>query len=219
MLQSWFKASAGFIGAGFWWVIQTFWGNRIQQWLVQKSPDWLQNPLAHMTSYSPIIDYGPPIFLIALGLFFAFKGYREGASGYTGLDVLPSRGQQAIIGVVGSRSHDEVTLTFTNKSGNTLRISNPKLKETALFPVPPDAVKNIVDGYRELKFINQQGIYVDHERILKNLESATTGIAVRHPMDDSFYSHQSRKIFGPKYFRLRFTVLQGDKTTQVDMRY
>ena len=207
MLQSSFKASAGFIGAGFWWVIQTFWGNRIQQWLVQKSPDWLQNPLAHMTSYSPIIDYGPPIFLIALGLFFAFKGYREGASGYTGLDVLPSRGQQAITSesLVVDRT-DEVTLTFTNKSGNTLRISNPKLKETALFPVPPDAVKNIADGYRELKFINQQGIYVDHERILKNLESATTGIAVRHPMDDSFtrinlekYSAQNIFVLGSPF--------------------
>jgi hypothetical protein len=115
--------------------------------------------------------------------------------------------------------HHEVKLTFTNKTGTHLRISNPKLKETTLFPIPSDAVKDIADGYRELKFVNQQGAYVDHERALNNLESATTGIAVAHPMDDSFYSHQSRRVFGPKYFRLRFTVLQGDKTTQVDMSY
>ena len=163
-------------------------------------------------------DYGPPVFLLALGVFFALKGYREGTSGYPGLEVFPSKGQQIIDSVV----HEEIRLTFTNKTGAPLRVSYPKLREnSASFRVTDDAVKNIGDGYRELKFINQQGVYTDHERDIDNGKSAITGIAVMHPMDGAFYSYRPRKgLFGgPKYFRLKFDVLQDHKISPVDLVY
>jgi hypothetical protein len=146
--------------------------------------------------------------------------HRRSATDIPGLKVLPSRSQHHINGHL----YDAVNLTFTNRTGSTLRLSDPKLREHPKhFPIPPAAVRDISGGGRELKFVDRNNAFVDHERVLKPNDSAITTTAVTQAMDNAFYAYDPgwlRRYFRwPKYFLLRYTVTVGNKKYQAETVY
>jgi hypothetical protein len=161
--------------------------------------------------------YGPPTLLFILGTYFAIRGPTAHDQVANSVEILAIRSShpQRIRG----QQYHEVGLRFTNRGRHNVLVLHPKIKGTALFPIPSDADRNF-DGYCELKFING-GNYTDLERQLAPSESAETGIAVQSLPGDAFYAFIPdflRKVFGrPKYFKVKYEVESGGKMTTVEV--
>jgi hypothetical protein len=91
------------------------------------------------------------------------------------------------------------------------------------FPIPIDAAQDILGGWRELKFINQSGINIEHELILQTNSTAETSIAVNREMHKEFYSFRPelwRKLFRrPKYFSVEYIAMVGEKKYSISGVY
>jgi hypothetical protein len=180
-------------------------------------PDWVTNPsistvVGPHISAAAIFSFGLSILLIGLGVYIVCRSMMKIKQSFPGLEVSLNRSNQAI----GAQLHDGVDFIFTNKTGLTLRISYPKLKERKnKFSIPPAAARNISDSFYELKFLDKRDVYADDERTLQPNERVQTGIVVSHPMSPDFYAYRPglfRKLLGrPKYFQLRYTVTINNK--------
>jgi hypothetical protein len=118
-----------------------------------------------------------------------------------------------------------VDFIFTNRTGSVVYLNRARLRERqSRFPVPLWAVKDIGDGWRELKFLDRSmNQLTQDECILQTNDRAVTNIAISQQMGSEFYSYRPRwmrKWFRcPKYFRLQYTAMVGNRKCSVDTIY
>lgn len=129
---------------------------------------------------------------------------------------------------IGEECHDSVLLTFINQTGSIVYLSRARLTEVQKnFPVPIAASRDMARGWRELVFaIPPDNFHSVYECILQtDVETgrAIASIAVRQPMDETFYSYRPkllRRCFGfPKYFLLEYVAVVGEKKFSVATVY
>jgi hypothetical protein len=145
--------------------------------------------------------------------------YNRKVQSIRGLEVLPTQAQTKING----QAFDAVGLTFKNQTGSVVYLYRARLRENPKnFPIPLIAVKDISGGWRSLKFQAPNSIeFIDDERVLHTNKSASTLMAVSKCMDSTFYDYQPgwfrRWLRKPKYFRLEYTAMIGEKKYSVAM--
>jgi hypothetical protein len=136
-------------------------------------------------------------------------------------DVFP----QAIQVGIGQQQGNAVELEFANLTGSIVYLRRVRLRENRKnFPVPAVAVRDISSGWRDMTLrYSSEKIYHHHECILQTNERAMCCIAVERQLDASFYNHRPRWIRRffrcPKYYRLEYTVMVGEKKYSVSTTY
>ncbi|MFZ0839602.1 MAG: hypothetical protein WAM77_19225 [Xanthobacteraceae bacterium] len=126
---------------------------------------------------------------------------------------------------INGQQFDAVELVFTNRTGCVAYVSRARLRERKKhFPIPPAAVGDISNGWRELKFQKVGTLsLIEDECILQTNDRRVTNIAVSQQMDQAFYDYRPkwvrRWLWWPKYFRLQYTAMIADKRYLVDTVY
>ena len=137
------------------------------------------------------------------------------------LDVFP----HMISAGIGNQQGDAVELEFANVTGSIVYLQRVRLREKRKnFPVPEVAARDISSGWRDLslRYLSEQ-VYHRHECILQTNERAMCCVAVEGQLDASFHNHRSRWIRRffrcPKYYRLEYTAMVGEKKYTVSTVY
>jgi hypothetical protein len=131
----------------------------------------------------------------------------------------------AIQVAIGQELFEAVMLSFINRTGSVVYLSRARLTEVQKnFPVPVAASRDMARGWRELVFAIPPNLHHDsHECILQTDGRAVASIAVKEPMDETFYSYRPtllRRCFGrPKYFLLEYVAVVGEKKFSVATIY
>jgi hypothetical protein len=117
-----------------------------------------------------------------------------------------------------------VEFQFLNNTGSVVFISNARLLQcTGLFKIHPGAYKDIVESSHELKFPDGTGTYSKRQVTLQTGESVKSLIAVESPIDDRMLSYRVpwylSLLHSPKYFRLKYAVVVGEKQQRVSFNY
>jgi hypothetical protein len=137
------------------------------------------------------------------------------------LEVFP----QMIQAGIGLQQGDGVELEFANLTGSIVYLRRVRLRENRRnFRVPNVAVRDISSGWRDLSLrYKSENVYQHHECILQTNERAMCFIAVEQQLDASFHNHRPgwiRRLFGcPKYYRLEYTAMVGEKKYSVSTIY
>ena len=121
---------------------------------------------------------------------------------------------------IGDVSYPAVYMVFSNRTPSVVYLTNPQLTNcSALFPIPPDAARDIGANARPLSFVKPDGGFEGYQITLQTGDQAKTGIAVGAPMHATFYDYRAsrlRRIFRrPKYFVLEYTAMVGEKKCSV----
>jgi hypothetical protein len=126
---------------------------------------------------------------------------------------------------IGSQSHPGVDINFINQTGSVAYLSRARLIEVATnFPVPVAASRDLARAWRQLVLaIPPSPAFDRYECILQTNERAKAFIATTQVPDQAFYSHRPavwrRWLRCPKYFRLEYVVVIGDKKFLVSTIY
>lgn len=161
--------------------------------------------------------------LFAWPLFLRWLDART-KQGIPHLEIKLDPGQTQING----QNLNAVNFTFTNLTGRIIYLSLARLRERSRnFPVPQAAARGTYGAWREVKFAFPQPsrpvILDQHQIVLQTSASAVSNMAVSRLMDDRFYSHRPgwirRWLRCPKYFRLEYIAMVGDKKYSIAMIY
>jgi hypothetical protein len=126
---------------------------------------------------------------------------------------------------IGPQQGDGVELEFANLTGSIVYLRRVRLLENRKnFPVPSAAARDISSGWRDLSLrYKPETLYQHHECILQTNQRAMCCIAIERQLDQSFHNHRPgwiRRLFGcPKYYRLEYTAMVGEKKYSVSTIY
>jgi hypothetical protein len=127
---------------------------------------------------------------------------------------------------VEGKQFPSLDITFTNQTGQVVYLSRARLRGRRRLQIP---LTPTTSGWYDLKFAwsktpSNQGIVPlqDFECILQTGETALTNIAARRS-DDTFLSYRPwwfrRWLWWPKYFRMQYTAMVGEKQYKADTVY
>ncbi len=131
-------------------------------------------------------------------------------------------------GAIGQQTGPGVVITFINQTGSIAYLSRARLIETPRnFSVPAAASRDVARAWRELALAVPPGTTFNrYETILQtDIEHgrATAFIATTQPPEEAFYAHRPslwrRLLWSPKYFRLDYVVVIGEKKFLVSTVY
>lgn len=134
----------------------------------------------------------------------------------------------AMQGAIGDQSGPGVAITFINQTGSVAYLSRARLIEvTKNFSVPPAASRDLARAWRELALaIPPNGAFDRYETILQTdiqHDRAVAFIATFRLPEEEFYEHRPslwrRLMRCPKYFRLDYVVVIGEKKFLVSTIY
>jgi hypothetical protein len=127
---------------------------------------------------------------------------------------------------VGGQEFPSLDITFTNQTGRVVYLSLGRLKgrRRLRIPLPPTA-----SAWYELKFAWEKTVsdgalapLIDFECILQTGKTAATSVAALG-VDHAFHSYRPRWfrkwLWWPKYFRMQYTAMVGDKRYSVETIY
>lgn len=123
-----------------------------------------------------------------------------------------------------NKDYDGVNLKFLNNTGSIVYITNVRpLRCSSLFPVHPDASRDIADRSHELKFFDDLcQKYCRRQITLQTNEEAVTCIAISN-LDKGlllFKSSWFRILLRMrKYFHLQYVALVGNQKYRVSTAY
>jgi hypothetical protein len=160
--------------------------------------------------------------------FFLKWWYARKRQSIPHLEVFPSPDPSGL--TIDGKQFDAVRFIFTNRTGAVVYLYHVELRETRRFPIPVEASRDISAGWRNLKFgvvAHSSGTvqvqYGSHECILQTNQSAITVMALSTKIDGDIYSYRPlwfrRFLSWPKYYRLRYTAMVGDKKYSVETIY
>ena len=124
--------------------------------------------------------------------------------------------------MIGTVCHPAVLIVFSNHTDSVVYLTHLRLRNcSAAFPA--HGARDIAEYWHILSFVRPDGGFGDHQITLQTGEQASTAIAVRAPMPDSFRQYRAsrlrRILRRRKYFVLEYTALVGDRKYSVATIY
>ncbi len=124
---------------------------------------------------------------------------------------------------IGGAPYPAVDVEFLNATQSVVYLTHALISGcTKEFPISPAASRDIANDAYELKFLDKNQ-YVLREITLHTNTSAKTCIPAAAAPPATFYQHKAglfrRLLRRPKYFRIEYTALVGDKRYKASTVY